>query len=141
MNTPDLIEYRGLTITPSHYEGCYIRGKYFKPNGTGKATGKLSDEIINKGLRALPSDRYQKKGSHPHDIMYEIGGTEKDRKTADVLMRKIAIYYVLQSHAWYSPLRHIHKANMWRNYFLVRKLGKETFNYTDEPPTLSLTLE
>lgn len=139
-----MITYRGWDIPDSHYNiGCEIaflrkpgRGhgygqelvsrKKFKPNGTG---GENTHWLIRSILQKLPSDKFQVDGSNPHDLMYAIGGTEKDRRFADKKMYLFAKESVKQSLSWYNPLRHFFIARMRMNLFGVRYFGRSSFNY------------
>ena len=139
------IEYRGLKITSNMNKGVFINGVLYIPNGTGpsqifgsKTLGKVSLFILKK----VPSDIFQRPASFMHDIMCKIGGKEKDFKRANKLMRKVAISHVHDYFAVYNPLRYVADVMMWRNYYAVSgSIGREAFNFNDNPPPILHTLE
>lgn len=131
------LKYRGKYISKHLYkngakvffqkDGVTVIKKYF-PNGTG---GEDTPEFLKMILRNIPSDKYQLEGSDPHDLMYFIGGSEKDRKYADKYMLKKAIKAVKRSISAWRPSRYFFISCMYRNYFVVRNWGKDSFDYNN----------
>ena len=129
-----LVNYRGEVIQRKHLTGCIINGDYFKPNGTGgeKLLGSATaGKVARYLLKKLPSEKYQAIASLYHDIMCEAGGDAKDKKFADKKMRQIAIAELKNDLSFFNPKRHVMKAMLWRNWYVVSS-STENFKYNRE---------
>jgi hypothetical protein len=140
-----MLKYRGVKIPQEYYTiGCiifhttkedkktYSRGLIdvlsFFPNGTGPGNAHPIVEFI---LNNIPSDKYQIEGSNPHDLCYTIGGSRKDKNKADKIMFKFAKKAVFKKLKFYDPRRYWYWAMMKRNYWAVKYMGDDSFNFNE----------
>lgn len=131
------IKFQNITITyRMALNGCYINGKFFKPNGTGpeKIAGqKWLGTAARWLLQKIPSEVFQKPASLYHDIMCKMGGNKEDFKTCNSIMRKISVAEVRSHFSFFNPLRYVATAMMWRNWFSVSgSIGREAFEFKTE---------
>ena len=66
-----------------------------------------------------------------HDLRYEIGGTEKERKAADDEMLENGCKLAEARYGWYNPLRYYVKWKMRKFYKILRAFGFLAWNYRE----------
>ena len=64
-----------------------------------------------------------------HDIRYDIGGTEADRKDADDEMLENGYKLANWKYRWYNPLRYWVRRKMRQFYEILRAFGGLAWNY------------
>ena len=88
--------------------------------------GKKCDYCGTKGCLINPPEFIFSGSCKLHDILYDKGGTESDRKHADKVfyndMKKAASYFPIHKRIVYYSLA-------WIYYKAVRMFGKKYFNY------------
>lgn len=92
---------------------------YCGPNGC-----RIS-RLISRRIFGVDMNR----ACYQHDCLYEAGGTEHQRKFADLLFYHCMKLAISRAMKWYNPLRI--PAYLWalRRYHAVRWFGKRSFNY------------
>lgn len=63
-----------------------------------------------------------------HDIRYEIGGTETDRKAADDEMLENGYKLAAYRYGWYDPRRYLVRRQMKKFHAILREFGGWAFN-------------
>jgi len=64
---------------------------------------------------------------YAHDMRYEYGTTEKDRKFADKAMLRDQNMAIKKAVAWWRPLRYAALISGLRRYHMVRWFGRKPF--------------
>ncbi len=64
-----------------------------------------------------------------HDIDYEIGGTEADRRAADQRFLENGIKMAKYKYAWYDPRRYLVIKQAKKFYAILRLFGHAAYNY------------
>jgi len=64
-----------------------------------------------------------------HDLRYEDGGTEADRKRADDEMLENGLKLANYRYRWYDPRRYWVREQMHKFHAILREFGGTAFNY------------
>ena len=67
-----------------------------------------------------------------HDIRYELGGTEADRKAADDEMLENGYKLAAYRYGWYDPRRYLVRRQMKKFHMILREFGGWAFNKSGE---------
>lgn len=95
-------------------------------NGIG---AEWMPEILRSAISSLNPTLLPVAGIH--DMRYEIGGTEEDRKAADEEFLNNGLKAADHEYGWYNPLRYLVRKQARKYYALLSMFGGLAWKYTE----------